>query len=712
VCFASPRALLTLVSLAFALALWLAPSAHAAVSFTPQTTVPAVLPMTVAVDDFDGNGDPDLAFANRVSDGGDDRGSVAVALGKAGAGFGAPTSFPVGRFALSVATGDFNGDGDPDLAVTDEGGNSGGHLSVFLGRGDGSFGGATTSTGGFGDSLAVGDFNGDGDPDLAMADDYGHAVKVMRGGPGGSFGAPTSYALANSPTRVAVGDFNGDGDPDLAVAIGEGFGPGGDTVEVLLGGPGAGFGVPTAFPVGHRPWGVAVGDFNGDTDPDLAVANYAGDTVSVLLGKPGGSFGVQIAYPARNAPFAVASDDFDGNGDPDLAVANLASDNISVLLGGAGGSFGAQTVFPVGIEPRSVAVGDFDADGDPDLAVANFLGNYGDISVLANTTSGVALDQADVAFPPTAAGSESAARTVSLRNYGESDVSVGGVVLAGADAGRFVITDDSCSGATLTTGEACSVSVRFHPARVGAHSARLEFSDDAAGNPHSAALSGTGTPPVAWSPSSIAWKPRPDSTESAYRTVTVTNLGEVDLAVDQVALAGTDASSFRLPASYDGCTDATVPGGQACAVKVRFRPDGVGPKTARLEFTDDAVTSPQRVQLSGTGTPGPWLTPSVGVLKFGQVHVGTTTAAKTVTFTNTGSAPMDIGPISRGGANPGDFVGLTNTCTALGHLDPDQSCSARIAFRPTATGTRRAVLTINDSAPRNPHHVGLYGTGT
>jgi hypothetical protein len=711
---ASPLVLLTVVSLAFGLVLSLAPSAHAAVSFTPQTTIPAVYPMMVAVDDFNGDDDPDLAVVNRVSDASNDRGSVMVVLGKAGASFGAPTAFRVGSYASSVATGDFNGDGDPDLAVTSEGSSpygDAGTVSVFLGQAGGSFGARTTfPTGSPGDSIAVGDFNGDGDPDLAMADYNGHAVKVMPGGPGGSFGAPTSYAVANTPTGVAVGDFNGDGDPDLAVAIGTNFGPGGDTVAVLLGGPGAGFGAPTAFPVGHKPWGVAVDDFNSDGDPDLAVANYAGDTVSVLLGEPGGTFGAQTAYPARNGPFAVAVDDFDGNGYRDLAVTNLYSDNLSVLPGGAGASFGPQTVSPLGDEPRSIAVDDFDADGDPDLAVANFTSQM--VSVLANTTSGVALDQASVAFPPTAAGSESAAQTVKLTNYGESDVSVGEVVLAGADAGGFVIIDDTCSGATLTTGEACSVSVRFHPARVGAHSARLEFTDDAPGNPHSAALSGTGTPPVAVSPSSIAWQPRPDSTESSYRTVTLTNLGEVDLAVGQLALAGTDASSFRLPASYDQCTDATLPSAQTCTVKVRFRPDGVGPKTARLQFTDDAVTSPQRVQLSGTGTPGPWLTPSVQRLEFGQVPLGTTTATKTVTLTNTGSAAMKISAISVGGANPGDFVGLSQTCTALASLGPDESCTAKIAFRPTVTGVRQARLTIDDTAPRNPHHVELRGTGT
>ena len=97
--------------------------------------------------------------------------------------------------------------------------------------------------------------------------------------------------------------------------------------------------------------------------------------------------------------------------------------------------------------------------------------------------------------------------------------------------------------------------------------------------------------------------------------------------------------------------------------------------------------------------------------KFGRHAVGTQSAERSLTLTNTGSAPMGIGAIAIGGANPGDFVGLIETCTGLVELGPDESCTAGVAFRPSAVGERTANLTIDDTAPRNPHRVQLQGRG-
>ena len=187
-----------------------------------------------------------------------------------------------------------------------------------------------------------------------------------------AFGPPTSFPAGAGPTHrsVAVGDFNGDGDPDLAIAN---FNS--NDVSVLLGGPGGSFGPPTSFPAGVEPGSVAVGDFNGDGDPDLATTNHNPNDVSddpndvsVLLGGPGGSFGPPSNFAAGDTPGFVAVGDFDGDGDPDLAVANINSNDVSVLLGGPGGSFGPPANFAAG-GPTGVAVADFNGDGDPDLAV-------------------------------------------------------------------------------------------------------------------------------------------------------------------------------------------------------------------------------------------------------------------------------------------------------------------------------------------------------
>jgi hypothetical protein len=198
-----------------------------------------------------------------------------------------------------------------------------------------------------------------------------------------SFTGPTNYT-AGHPYSVAVGDFNSDGHPDLAVAN-EGFG--GGSVSILLGTGDGTFTGPTNFPTGRLLVSVAVGDFNGDGHPDLAVVDVGeigGGSVSIFLGTGDGTFTGAGGYGVGESPRSVAVGDFNGDGHPDLAVANAGSDNVSILLGTGGGAFTGPTNFPVGTAPSSVAVGDFNSDGHPDLSVANYGSN--NVSVLRNNS--------------------------------------------------------------------------------------------------------------------------------------------------------------------------------------------------------------------------------------------------------------------------------------------------------------------------------------
>jgi uncharacterized protein (DUF2141 family) len=195
--------------------------------------------------------------------------------------FGPMTDFGTGNRSRSVAVGDFNGDGKLDLAVANENssraGNDSGTVSILLGTGTGSFGAKTDfSTGRGANSVAVGDFNGDGKLDLAVATDV--TVSILRGTGTGTFGAKTDFG-AGGASSVAVGDFNGDGKLDLAVANGDNTVSilgGNDTVSILLGTGTGSFGAKADFGTGSNPGSVAVGDFNGDGQLDLAVANYSG----------------------------------------------------------------------------------------------------------------------------------------------------------------------------------------------------------------------------------------------------------------------------------------------------------------------------------------------------------------------------------------------------------------------------------------------------
>jgi VCBS repeat-containing protein len=351
--------------------------AQAQVSFGPVANVATGDgPASVTVGDFNGDGNPDLAVANQLAS------TVSVLLGSAGGGFTRQTpDLAVGNFPVSVAVGDFNGDQDPDLAVAN---GFSGTVSVLLGGAGASFTRQPDLTiGGTPWSVAVADFNGDSDPDLAVANQLSNNVSVLLGGAGGSFTRQTpDLAAGLGPTSVAVGDFNGDHDPDLAVA--NQFD---GTVSVLLGtAGGAGFSGPT--PAGNYngsdPMSVAVGDFNGDGDPDLAVGDMSPGEVLVLLGSAGGSFTGPTTLTVDSGVSSVAAGDFNRDADPDLAVANFNLGRASVLLGGAGGSFTGPTNFTAGSGSPSIAVGDFSRDGKPDFAVASF--NSDTVAVRLNTT--------------------------------------------------------------------------------------------------------------------------------------------------------------------------------------------------------------------------------------------------------------------------------------------------------------------------------------
>jgi hypothetical protein len=346
------------------------------VSFSSATNFPAgTNPRSVAVGDLNGDGKPDLVVANSGN------ATISVLLGTGTGSFGAATNYNVGAFPYSVVIRDLNGDGKPDLAVANA---DSSNVSILLGNGDGTFGLATTYPVGTGvtspRSMAIWDLNGDGKPDLAAPDYFNNVVSILLGNGDGSFGAATSFAVGFGPFSVAVGDLNGDGKPDLAVANSDG------TVSILLGTSTPSlFGPATNITVGGFLVSVAIGDFNGDGKLDLAVAsNVVGNSkVFILLGNGDGTFGPATGYSVDGASF-LAIGDLNMDGKLDVAVTDLYGANIvSILLGTGTGSFGPVMTFPVG-NALSVGIADLNGDGKLDLAVAN--GSSNTVSILLNTT--------------------------------------------------------------------------------------------------------------------------------------------------------------------------------------------------------------------------------------------------------------------------------------------------------------------------------------
>jgi hypothetical protein len=307
--------------------------------------------------------------------------------GDAGAGdaarlFGAPVSYPTGAGPTAIALGDLDGDGKPDLAIANR---SAANVSVLVNSGSGTFASPINYPAGASpSSIALGDLDGDGRPDLAVGNNFSRTVSVLINGGAGSFAAPVDYPSSNGPFSVVIGDLNGDGRSDIAVANDNDF------VSVFLNGGGGTFAAAVNYSSGQA-FSMALGDLSGDSRPDLAVAGYGGATVGVLANNGNGTFAAPVSYAAGMNPKSIALGDLNGDGKLDLAAANNGGASVSVLVNNGDGTFASPREYAAGMNPISIAIGDLNGDGKPDLAVANQFGatgNVGNVSVLVNNGDG------------------------------------------------------------------------------------------------------------------------------------------------------------------------------------------------------------------------------------------------------------------------------------------------------------------------------------
>jgi hypothetical protein len=240
-------------------------------------------PISVITGDFNGDGFVDLAVANQNDH------SVSILRGNGDGTFQPHVDYPAGTTDVAtVATGDFNGDGKLDLALTNPSSDT---VSVLLGNGDGTFQAAAAyATGNSGDhpiAVSAVDFNGDGKPDLAVTNLNANTVAILlnKADGTGTFQPrttyPTSIGANSAPDAMTTGDFNGDGIVDLAIAE-----QSNNRVSILLGNGNGSFQNPLEFTTGNFGSGIVAGDFNGDERLDLAVANHGDNTISVLSHMP------------------------------------------------------------------------------------------------------------------------------------------------------------------------------------------------------------------------------------------------------------------------------------------------------------------------------------------------------------------------------------------------------------------------------------------
>jgi hypothetical protein len=315
---------------------------------------------TTVTGDVDADGDLDIVACSRSA-------GLFVLRNDGSGNFSTSAAYALPCSIALVA--DFTEDGKADVVVSDK------SNSVILMKGPGpsTTGWRSFTTGNGSLGMAAADLNGDRHLDLVVANETDDSISVLLGNGDGTFAAKVDYvvdpgSVADKPVGVAIGDLNGDSYPDVAV-VGRSMG----YVGVFLNtGTGGTLGTMTKVTTGSSALEVAIADLDSNGTQDLIVPRSSGNYADVLLGTGGGAFAAPVPLETGLSNWAVAVGDLDGNGTPDIVTLSYESNAVSVLLAQGGGAFAAAVRYGVGRGSDDLALGDFDGDGDLDVAVAGY----------------------------------------------------------------------------------------------------------------------------------------------------------------------------------------------------------------------------------------------------------------------------------------------------------------------------------------------------
>jgi hypothetical protein len=432
-------------------------------------------PLSIAVGDFNHDGKLDLAVTSVDTNGN----NVAILLGRGDGTFLPAQYYTVGVSPYSIVAVDLNHDGNLDLAVANS---LSKYLSILLGNGDGTFrsGPQSPAMPQPADYIVAGDFNGDGETDLAATGN--NIISVLLGNGDGTFQKAVVTAPTFSVWSIGPGDFNGDGKLDLATA---GFFGYGGSVNILLGNGDGTFRYGASYPGGTAPQSIAVADLNGDHNLDLAIADSEGNAISVLLGRGDGTFRKGVNYPTP-FPTWVTTADVNGDHIPDLVAAVFSYPSGAMVFDGNGdGTFRSSRYYHAGRETTYVATGDFNSDGKIDLVLTNY--RFDDVVVLLNTGEVTFSPTTPLKFGTEAVGTASPPQTVTLTNRGTAQLEISSMEIKGEFGMK------STCGKSVAPGAVCTINVTFSPQTQGLKAGTITLNDTASSKPQVIKLLGTGT---------------------------------------------------------------------------------------------------------------------------------------------------------------------------------------------------------------------------
>ncbi|MGC2559215.1 MAG: FG-GAP-like repeat-containing protein, partial [Terriglobales bacterium] len=526
---------------------------------------------SIVAGDFNQDGKLDVAI---------DDGLTMIFLGNGNGTFQPVVQYGTAGGAEAFATGDFNRDGAIDLVITNFNGNNATNISTLLGNGDGTFGRvAAYATGTSPGPIVSTDFDGDGIPDLAVANVLGNNVSVFLGKGGGKFASAVNYSVSAAGATVSA-DFNGDGRPDIAT-----LNYSGGTVSVILNQGDGTFGAYKDYSAGKNPEALVAGDFNRDGNIDLIVGNSAG--LALLLGNGKGGFAAPVVIGTGLSPTGIAVGDFNHDGKLDLATVSFSASSsyVSVLLGNGDGTFGPAVNYSAGgYEPVAVMAEDFNHDGKVDLAVLTYL--VSGISVLLGNGDGTFGSYTEY-FAPQLASAFVAAnfygpKTLDLAVVGAGDSYV--YFLAGDGKGHFGSPNSYFGG--------------VEPVNLVAADFDKNGSTDVAltNSPYGTVTVLLNGAVMSLSSSAVSFPKTSVGSKSKAKKVNFSNPGTALASISSVLISGANAGDFS---ETNNCP-ASLAAGKSCAVDIEFQPTQKGGRSALLMFTDDALAGSQTVALTGT----------------------------------------------------------------------------------------------------------------
>lgn len=330
-------------------------------SFTDQTVAIGIWPNMVRFGDYNHDGNADLIIADRSSA----LGSMKLANGTGG--FGTEYNYTIGAPHFAVAIADLNTDGKLDLVATK--GTAASNVSVLLGNGDGTFApGNIYSAGGICYSVAIGDLNSDGRPDIALANysvQLSSASVLFANGTGG-FASPVKFTTGAFSFSIALADFNFDGQLDMVTANKDA-----NNVSVLIASTPGAFSPAVNLSVGALPTCLTVGDFNADGAADIVTCNSNSNNISLLAGDGAGNFSGASNTSIHAQPSSIGCGDVNSDGNLDLLTAHRNLGETLMILGDGFGAFPTLIAHGPVVQPDGLVITDINSDGRLDAAVAN-----------------------------------------------------------------------------------------------------------------------------------------------------------------------------------------------------------------------------------------------------------------------------------------------------------------------------------------------------